>query len=73
MRHYGDITKISGAAVEPVDVITGGSPCQDLSVGQDNATITTDGVATAIPAAMGEGGDGMNKSVSAVVRRLTPL
>ena len=32
MKHYGDITKISGAAVEPVDVITGGSPCQDLSV-----------------------------------------
>lgn len=32
MRHYGDITKINGAAVEPVDVITGGSPCQDLSV-----------------------------------------
>lgn len=32
MRHYGDITKINGAAVEPVNVITGGSPCQDLSV-----------------------------------------
>ena len=32
MKHYGDITKINGAAVEPVDIITGGSPCQDLSV-----------------------------------------
>ena len=32
MKHYGDITKINGAAVEPVDVICGGSPCQDLSV-----------------------------------------
>lgn len=32
MRHYGDITKMNGAAVEPVDVITFGSPCQDLSV-----------------------------------------
>ena len=32
MKHYGDITKINGAEVEPVDVITGGSPCQDLSV-----------------------------------------
>jgi DNA (cytosine-5)-methyltransferase 1 len=32
MKHYGDITKISGAAVEPVNVIIGGSPCQDLSV-----------------------------------------
>lgn len=32
MKHLGDITKISGAEIEPVDVITGGSPCQDLSV-----------------------------------------
>ena len=32
MKHYGDITKINGVAVEPVDVIIGGSPCQDLSV-----------------------------------------
>lgn len=30
--NYGDITAIDGAAVEPVDVITGGFPCQDLSV-----------------------------------------
>jgi DNA (cytosine-5)-methyltransferase 1 len=32
MKHYGDITKINGANVEPVDAIIGGSPCQDLSV-----------------------------------------
>ena len=32
MRHLGDITKINGADVELVDVVTGGSPCQDLSV-----------------------------------------
>ena len=32
MKHLGDITKINGAAVEPVEVIIGGSPCQDLSV-----------------------------------------
>ena len=32
MKHYGDITKIKGSSVEIVDVITGGSPCQDLSV-----------------------------------------
>ena len=32
MKHYGDITKINGAEIEPVDCITGGSPCQDLSV-----------------------------------------
>ena len=32
MRRYGDICKISGYEVPAVDVITGGSPCQDLSV-----------------------------------------
>lgn len=32
MKHYGDITKINGAAVDPVEIISGGSPCQDLSV-----------------------------------------
>lgn len=32
MKHYGDITKLNGAELPVVDVITGGSPCQDLSV-----------------------------------------
>lgn len=32
MKHLGDITKINGAEIEAVDVITGGSPCQDLSI-----------------------------------------
>ena len=32
MQHLGDITKINWLEVEPVDCITGGSPCQDLSV-----------------------------------------
>ena len=32
MEHYGDITKLSGYELPIVDVITGGSPCQDLSV-----------------------------------------
>ncbi len=32
MKHLGDITKIHGDQIKPVDVITGGSPCQDLSV-----------------------------------------
>lgn len=32
MRHLGDISRINGGAVEPVDVITFGSPCQDLSI-----------------------------------------
>lgn len=32
MIHLGDITKINGAEIEPVWVVTGGSPCQDLSI-----------------------------------------
>lgn len=32
MIHLGDITKISGCDAPPVDVVIGGSPCQDLSV-----------------------------------------
>ena len=32
VEHLGDITKINGAEIEPVDIIVGGSPCQDLSV-----------------------------------------
>lgn len=32
MVHLGDLTKIDGAEIAPVDVITFGSPCQDLSV-----------------------------------------
>lgn len=32
MIHLGDITKIHGNEVEPVDCITFGSPCQDLSI-----------------------------------------
>ena len=37
MRHFGDITKISGYELPIVDVITGGSPCQDLSVAGNRA------------------------------------
>ena len=32
MKHLGDICKLNGAEIPVVDVITGGSPCQDLSV-----------------------------------------
>nr|DAV13698.1 MAG TPA: Cytosine specific methyltransferase [Caudoviricetes sp.] len=32
MKHLGDITKIHGDKIEPVDCITFGSPCQDLSI-----------------------------------------
>ena len=30
--NYGDVTKIDWANIEPVDIISGGSPCQDLSL-----------------------------------------
>lgn len=32
MRHLGDITKIHGGDVPTVNVVIGGSPCQDLSI-----------------------------------------
>lgn len=32
MKHFGDITKLKGSEVPIVDVVCGGSPCQDLSV-----------------------------------------
>ena len=32
MKHLGDITKINWDEIEPVDCVTGGSPCQDLSI-----------------------------------------
>ena len=32
MKHLGDVQKISGAEIDPVDVITFGSPCQDMSI-----------------------------------------
>ena len=32
VRHYGDVSKLNGADLEPVDVITFGSPCQDMSL-----------------------------------------
>lgn len=32
VKQLGDITKINGAEIESVDIIAGGSPCQDLSI-----------------------------------------
>ena len=32
MKHYGDVSKLNGGELEPVDIITFGSPCQDLSI-----------------------------------------
>lgn len=32
MKHLGSVTEIKGSKIEPVDIITFGSPCQDLSI-----------------------------------------
>ena len=32
MKHYGDVSKMDGGKIEPVDIITFGSPCQDMSI-----------------------------------------
>lgn len=32
MKHYGDVSKMDGGNIEPVDIITFGSPCQDMSI-----------------------------------------
>jgi DNA (cytosine-5)-methyltransferase 1 len=32
IRHYGDIAGLDGGSLPPVDIITFGSPCQDLSI-----------------------------------------
>lgn len=32
VKHYGDVSAINGAQIEPVDIITFGSPCQDMSI-----------------------------------------
>ena len=32
MKHLGDICKIDGSKIEPVDIITFGSPCQNMSI-----------------------------------------
>lgn len=35
VKQLGDVTKINGAEIEPCDIITSGSPCQNLSVAGD--------------------------------------
>ena len=32
MKHYGDVSTLNGAELSPVDIITFGSPCQDMSI-----------------------------------------
>lgn len=39
MQHLGSVTEVHGDKVQPVDVITFGSPCQDLSVAGKRAGI----------------------------------
>ena len=39
VKHYGDVSVLSGAELEPVDIITFGSPCQDLSIAGKRAGI----------------------------------
>ena len=40
MIHVGDIKKLHGAELPPVDIICGGSPCQDLSVAGKRAGLS---------------------------------
>jgi len=39
VKHYGDVSRLSGAELPPVDIITFGSPCQDLSIAGKRAGI----------------------------------
>ena len=32
MKHYGDVSRMDGGKIKPVDIITFGSPCQDMSI-----------------------------------------
>lgn len=32
MKHLGDVSRVNGGMIDPVDVITFGSPCQDMSM-----------------------------------------
>ena len=34
VKHYGDVSAINGADLPPVDIITFGSPCQDMSIAE---------------------------------------
>lgn len=40
MKHLGDITKMNGFSTPPVDVVTFGSPCQDLSIAGKRAGLS---------------------------------
>ena len=40
VKHYGDVSKLRGSELEPVDIVTFGSPCQDLSIAGKRAGLT---------------------------------
>lgn len=40
MKHYGDVSKLNGTELPPVDIITFGSPCQDMSVAGKRAGLS---------------------------------
>ena len=40
MAHVGDVTRLDGAKLPPVDIITFGSPCQGLSLAQCWESVT---------------------------------
>ena len=86
MIHLGDITQIHGADVPLVDIVCGGSPCQDLSVagkreglaGARSGLFTSryrkGGVVQTLSSRMGTGGGNTPMALQErVVRRLTPL
>ena len=48
VKHYGDVSTISGDNLPPVDIITFGSPCQDMSVAGKRAGLNTSRSSSAI-------------------------
>lgn len=40
IKHLGDVTAVNGAEIEPVDIITFGSPCTDMSIAGKRAGLT---------------------------------
>lgn len=78
MVHLGDICKINGAEIEPVWCITGGSPCQDLSIAGKRAGLAgaRSGLfmeqVPALQARMGTGGNQVPLTYQDVMGTLSP-
>ena len=41
VKHLGDVSDIKGYEIEPVDIITFGSPCQDMSIAGKRAGLNS--------------------------------